>query len=45
MFSVDAPSGIPLVTDALMRHGYSEGDIQKIMGQNLLRVFRKAWRD
>src|SRR6185437_12277392 len=31
-------SGWPLVTDALLREGFSEQDIRKIMGENVVRV-------
>ncbi|MEO6489227.1 MAG: membrane dipeptidase [Ferruginibacter sp.] len=31
---------IVLVTDALLKRGYSKKDIKKILGQNLLRVFK-----
>lgn len=32
----------PNVTEALLTHGYSEGDVKKIMGENLLRVYRSV---
>ncbi len=31
-------SGLALVTDALLKHGFSEQDIHKIMGENVVRV-------
>jgi membrane dipeptidase len=31
-------TGLPKITDALLKKGYSESDIRKILGQNLLRV-------
>ena len=37
-------STMPMITDALLRRGYVEGDIQKIMGLNLLRLYRQVWR-
>ena len=36
-------SMIPRLQEALKRRGYSEGDIEKIMGKNTLRVMRKVW--
>jgi len=33
-------SGYPAVIAELLRRGYSEGDIRKILGENLLRVWR-----
>jgi membrane dipeptidase len=32
---------LPLITDAMLRRGYSEGRIDKFWGGNLLRVFRQ----
>jgi len=29
--------------DGLVARGYSEDDVEKIMGRNLLRVFREVW--
>lgn len=31
-------------TDALLKAGYSEGEVEKIMGQNLRRVLGEIWR-
>ncbi|HZD93953.1 MAG TPA: membrane dipeptidase, partial [Candidatus Sulfotelmatobacter sp.] len=39
--TVTAPfdsSGWPLVTEALLKQGFSEDDIHKIMGENVVRV-------
>jgi len=33
-------SGLPRLTEALMKQGFSEDEIRKIMGENALRVFR-----
>jgi membrane dipeptidase len=35
-------SGYPFITQELLNRGYSESDIHKIMGGNLLRVLRRA---
>ena len=35
------PENMPLITDALLRKGFSEDDLRKIMGGNLLRVYRE----
>uniref|UniRef100_Q01TD7 Peptidase M19, renal dipeptidase n=1 Tax=Solibacter usitatus (strain Ellin6076) TaxID=234267 RepID=Q01TD7_SOLUE len=32
---------LPMITDAMLRRGYSEGRIRKFLGGNLLRVFRE----
>lgn len=34
-------SGWPLVTDALLKEGFSEQDIRKIMGENVVRVLKE----
>lgn len=34
-------SDLPLITDAMLRRGYSEERIKKFLGANLLRVFRQ----
>jgi len=33
---------LPLVTDALISHGYSDEDIRKILGENILRVYKQV---
>jgi membrane dipeptidase len=46
----DMPDGmedctrLPKITDALLRKGYSESDIRKILGENTLRVMEQAER-
>lgn len=35
-------SKMPNLTEALLKRGYSEGDIKKIMGGNFLRVVREV---
>jgi membrane dipeptidase len=35
-------SKMPVLVAALLKHGYSEGDIKKIMGENYLRVIRSV---
>jgi membrane dipeptidase len=37
-------SKLPKITEALLRKGYSEGDIRKILGENTLRVLEQAER-
>jgi len=32
---------LPLITDAMVRRGYSDARIRKFLGGNLLRVFRQ----
>jgi membrane dipeptidase len=36
---------LPRVTQGLLDRGYAEADVQKIIGGNLLRVFRQVWKD
>ncbi len=35
----------PLFTVGMVQRGYSDDDIQKIIGGNILRVAREVWRD
>jgi len=37
-------SKLPRLTEALLRKGYSEDDIRKILGGNILRVMEEAER-
>jgi membrane dipeptidase len=39
---LDSPADIPKITQALLDRGYSAEDIRKILGGNLLRVFREV---
>jgi membrane dipeptidase len=41
---IDSAADLPKITQALLDRGYSAGDIRKILGGNLLRVFREAER-
>ncbi|MGA2785644.1 MAG: membrane dipeptidase [Candidatus Bathyarchaeia archaeon] len=36
-------SEIPIITEALVARGYSDQDVQKILGGNFLRVFERVW--
>jgi len=37
-------SDLPRFTDALVRHGYPDASIRKILGENFLRVFRQVMK-
>jgi membrane dipeptidase len=41
---IDSAADLPKITQALLDRGYRTGDIRKILGGNLLRVFREAER-
>ena len=41
---IDSAADLPKITQALLDRGYSADDIRKILGANLLRVFREAER-
>jgi len=43
-FGMEDASKLPQITEALLRKGYSEGDIKKILGENTLRVMTEAER-
>ena len=34
---------LPKVTNALLERGWSESDVRKVLGENWLRVYEKAW--
>lgn len=36
-------SKLPRLTEAMLRRGFSEAHIRKILGENFLRVFREVW--
>ena len=38
--SFEDASQFPQVTEALLRRGYGEEEIRKLLGENFLRVFR-----
>jgi len=35
---------LPKITEALLKKGYSEGDVKKILGENTLRVMTEVER-
>lgn len=37
---LDGPRGLPLVTDALQDHGWTENDIRAVLGENVRRIFQ-----
>ncbi len=39
---LDSPADLPKITEALLERGYSAEDCRKILGRNLLRVFREV---
>jgi membrane dipeptidase len=41
---IDSAADLPKITQALLDRGYSPADIKKILGENLLRVFRDVER-
>ncbi len=43
-FGMEDAAKLPLITEALLRKGYSEGDIRKILGENTLRVMAEVER-
>jgi membrane dipeptidase len=44
MEGVDSITAFPLFTEALVKRGYSDEDIKKVLGENFLRVFRQVIR-
>ena len=43
-FGMEDVSKLPKITDALLKKGYSESDIEKILGGNILRVMEQVER-
>jgi membrane dipeptidase len=43
-FGMEDSSKLPQITEALLRKGYSEGDVRKILGENTLRVMTEVER-
>src|SRR6184192_3339325 len=43
-YGMEAAAKLPKITDALLRKGYSEGDVEKILGENTLRVMAEVER-
>ena len=43
-FGMEDASDLPKITEALLRKGYSDGDIRKILGENTLRVMAEVER-
>jgi membrane dipeptidase len=41
---IDSAADLPKITQALLDRGYSEADIKKILGGNIMRVFREVER-
>jgi membrane dipeptidase len=39
---IDSVADLPKITQALLERGYKPGDLKKILGGNLLRVFRQV---
>jgi membrane dipeptidase len=39
---MDSAADLPKITEALLERGYSPGDVKKILGENMLRVFRSV---
>ena len=44
-FRYALPEQLPGLTDLMLQRGYSEGDVRKILGENLRRVCRAVWRE
>jgi membrane dipeptidase len=43
-FGMEDASKVPKITEALLRKGYSEGDVRKILGENTLRLMADVER-
>jgi membrane dipeptidase len=43
-YGMEDATKLPYITDALLKKGYSEGDVRKILGENTLRVMTEVER-
>ncbi len=43
-YPVRDASQLPRLTEALLRRGWPEADVRKLLGANMLRLFREVWR-
>jgi membrane dipeptidase len=43
-YGLEDASRLPKITEALLKKGYSEGDVRKILGENTLRVMSEVER-
>jgi membrane dipeptidase len=43
-YGMEDASKLPLITEALLKKGYSESDVRKILGENILRVMTEVER-
>jgi membrane dipeptidase len=41
---IAAPEQFPEITEGLLRMGYAEADLRKILGENMLDLARRVWR-
>ncbi len=41
---IEMPEKLPNLTRGLLKQGYSEDDVEKILGQNILRIFKEVWK-
>ena len=42
---IQSAADFPNLTDAFVKHGYSDDDVRKVMGGNIMRLFGKVWGD
>jgi membrane dipeptidase len=40
---IEMPDKLPNLTTGLLKRGYSEEDVKKVLGLNLIRVFKEVW--
>src|SRR5258708_39156925 len=43
-YRMEGPSMLPKITEALLKKGYSDGDVKKILGENTLRLMTDVER-
>ncbi|WP_439365989.1 dipeptidase [Bradyrhizobium sp. DASA03005] len=40
---IETPEGMPVLTERLLKRGFTEADIRMVYGENLLRIYESVW--
>lgn len=39
---IERPADLPKLTEAMLRRGFTETDVRKVLGENVMRVLREV---